>query len=953
MGLEKYWQKRNFERTPEPHGEVAANAGGELAFVIQKHAASHLHYDFRLEIGGTLKSWAIPKGPSLDPSEKRLAVEVEDHPLAYGDFEGIIPEGEYGGGTVMLWDRGSWEPEGDPEEGYKKGRLRFRLHGEKLHGSWSLVRMGAHDTDKRHNWLLIKSHDEAARPDDELEITERRSESVLTGRQMPEIAAAADRVHSAKKKTGNAGRSASLARTPGAVTHQRGRSTPTAPEVPVAVQADTDSTQPGEAAHRDARALHAEKPQWRGKAGLPAGEDGRAEPISSLPNASLPKSRRQRDKALPEFIAPQLATLVAMPPAEGEWLAEMKFDGYRLLARIEDGAATLWTRNEQDWSARFAAIAGELAQLPVQNAWLDGEVIAVGRDGRSSFSLLQQAFGKAKRQGEEAAQLLYCLFDLLYLNGHDLRGEPQARRKQLLEELLQDRQQGSLRYSDHVSGHIEEAQRHACLHGEEGIMLKRADAPYVGDRSRHWLKLKCGNRQEFVIGGYTDPEGSREEFGALLVGYHAPGRGFVYAGRVGTGFDKDRLAELGKKLRKLSRKSSPFDAAPSRAESRGAHWVKPELIAEVRFAGWTHLERLRQAAFLGLRDDKPAAAIGLEQAQPAPGRKNSSRAKPSRTKAAAGKAQAVAPAAGNTAAARASGAGTVAVAGVAISHPGRVLFPDSGISKLDIARYYERVADWLLPQIEARPLTLLRCPQGLKSCFFQRNLSEGLPPSLHPVDVKTEARDAVYMTADSLTAVIDLVQLGVLELHTWGARRDRLDRPDRVIFDLDPAPDIAWKDFVVYARLVRALLEELELPAFLKTTGGKGVHIEIPLERAHGWEEVKGFASAVAHMLAEQLPEHFIARASKGERRGRVFVDYLRNAESATAVAAYSTRARPGAPVALPISWEELADTPPGHFTIRNVPARLEHLRRSPWQDYEASRVRLSRRLLTRLGVGH
>jgi bifunctional non-homologous end joining protein LigD len=931
MGLERYWRKRNFERTPEPHGEVvksAARAAGGFSFVIQKHAASHLHYDFRLELDGTLKSWAIPKGPSLDPAERRLAVEVEDHPLAYGEFEGIIPAGEYGGGTVLLWDRGDWVPEDeDPQAAYERGRLRFRLEGEKLAGRWSLVRMGRQDAE-RHNWLLIKAQDEFARPDAELDITEQRTESVLTGRQMAEIAA--DR-------------------------HSAVHSSATPYEAP----RSSARRSAGEAA----RTTHDEKARGREDTAARADAEGaEAKPAKPLQKSRWQKAATARGAvaakaagrtALPEFLPPQFAVLVDAPPTEGEWLAEMKYDGYRVLARLDKGRTTLWTRNRQDWTQRFPIFLPELEALPVDNAWLDGEVIALDDEGRSSFSRLQQALGLEGRRRPERIPLLYCLFDLLFLNGHDLRALPQGKRKELLQSLLKGATKGKLRYSDHLEGQVEEAWRHACLHGEEGIVLKRADAPYLGTRSSQWLKLKCANRQEFVIGGWTDPEGTREQFGALLVGYHAPDGDLVYAGRVGTGFDAEWLALLGARLRPLARKTMPFDVPPTVPEQKGAHWVQPKLVAEVRFAGWTRLNRLRQAAFLGLREDKPADAVERERPLPTAvvteGEADESES--SRTRKSARKKTDAEHDAATEPPARAGEGDRSSVAGVAISHASRLLFPEAGVTKGEVARYYESVAGWLLPQLKDRPLTLVRCPQGLASCFFQKHFTAAMPESLRAVEIEEEDATGTYMTADSLTAVIELVQMGVLELHTWGARRDRLERPDRLIFDLDPAPDFAWPKFVVYARLVRELLQELGLPAFLKTTGGKGVHVEVPLQRVHGWDEVKEFAEAVANQLAEQLPEQFLARASKRERRGRIFVDWLRNTRGATAVAAYSLRARPGAPVAMPLAWEELPETPPGTFTLRNALAHLAQQRVSPWQDYEASRVRLRRELFTRLGL--
>lgn len=545
MGLEKYRSKRDFTRTPEPEGAVEPVPGPAPVFVIQKHAASHLHYDFRLEIDGVLMSWAIPRGPSLDPADKRLAVQVEDHPLAYAAFEGVIPEGEYGGGAVMVWDRGHWYPLSDPEAGLRRGRLRFRLAGQKLQGEWTLVRMAQPTAaaGERSHWLLVKHQDEFARPDAELDITEARGESAQSGRSLEEIASG------------------------------------TLPQ----------QTRPP----------------------APARRDGPPPPV------------------LPDFITPQQATLVEDSPRDGLWLAETKFDGYRLLAQVEDGVARLWTRNRQDWSERLPGVVAELQRLPLRNAWFDGELVALGRSGQASFNLLQQAL--SRRGSPVAARLRYYLFDMPFLDGQDLRALPQLERKDRLRELLagtvQEAMAGNplaadaagagriVRYCSHGIGRLDEAFRSACLQGEEGVVLKRADAPYRAGRSPHWLKLKCGHRQEFVVGGFTPAEGRREGFGALLVGYYAPDGTLAYAGRVGSGFDRATLAALGERLQGLRRAGSPFDGAPGAAERVGAHWVRPTLVVDVRFAGWTRGERLRQARFLGLREDKAACEVLREQPQ--------------------------------------------------------------------------------------------------------------------------------------------------------------------------------------------------------------------------------------------------------------------------------------------------------------------------------------------------
>ncbi|QDQ24901.1 DNA ligase D [Chitinimonas arctica] len=830
MSLEQYWRKRDFKQTPEPAGTVGAS-GDSLGYVIQKHAARNLHYDFRLELGGALKSWAVPKGPSLDPAQKRLAVQVEDHPLDYGGFEGIIPARQYGAGTVMLWDRGIWVPDGDPMAGYRKGHLSFQLLGEKLAGAWSLVRMARRGTDKQENWLLIKAEDAYARHGQDGEITRHRLHSVLSHRNMQEIAEGRRPPHPAATSTGKV--------------------------------------------------------------------------------------------SLPAFVAPQLATLATQLPGSGDWLAELKYDGYRMLARIAHGKVTLWTRNRQDWTRRIPDLVSALSALPVQDAWLDGEVVALDDHGDISFQALQEAFGR-ENDAKPATGLQYLVFDLPWCEGADLRALPQRLRKQRLGQLLAGLPgTAPIKYSKHIEGpcsRLPEAFGQSCRQGMEGLILKRADAAYAGKRSRHWLKLKCGNRQEFVVGGYTLPKGRRLGLGALLVGEFRDG-GLHYAGRVGTGFSHATLGKLSRQLAQLAQSRCPFDAVPAEPADTVIRWVKPILVAETRFAGWTGARRLRQAVYLGLREDKPASEVTMERASRRPAQANSESA---------------------------------TVAGVVISHPERVLFADTGLTKLDLARYYEAVAAHLLPQLRDRPLSLVRCPRGpAHPCFFQKHLDEGMPASLTAVTVQQQDGPARYMAANRLEALIGLVQLGVVELHTWNARRDRLDRPDKLILDLDPAPDVAWRQVQEGAMLIRSLLQELGLACFLKVTGGKGLHVEVPLYRYHDWATVKQFSERVARHLAALIPRRFTANMAKAQRKGRIFIDYLRNAEGATAVSAFSVRARPGAPVAVPISWEELAEgVRSDQFGIEATLQRLRDQSADPWADYDSQRARLTKAMLARLGPG-
>lgn len=857
MSLRQYWQKRNFKKTPEPRGRQGSGEGEGL-YVIQQHAASRLHYDFRLELDGALKSWAVPKGPSLDPTRKRLAVQVEDHPLDYAQFEGVIPAGQYGGGTVLLWDRGRWTPLEDPRAGLKHGRLKFTLQGDKLSGAWTLVRMGGERGKDRENWLLIKERDESARSGGKAEVTRRLTNSVASGRTLEEIA-------SGPHKIWEAGRS--------------------------------------------------------GRTSV------RAAPIRSSgitwPEGALKARQASR-------MAPQLATLVERAPEGDEWVHELKFDGYRILCRIRDGKATLWTRNGHEWTAKLRSLAGALAGLPAGRAWLDGEVVALLPDGRVSFQALQNAF-----ESGQAANVVYYVFDLLYLNGYDLRPATLADRKHRLAALLKgEDSEGVIRYSDHIPGQGDEVFAEACRRGMEGVMAKRADASYSEGRSRTWVKVKCSKRQEFVIGGFTEPLGSRRGFGALLLGVYDDSGMLRYAGRTGTGFSTRSLRELHRRLCAIKRRSSPFQSVPATASHARIHWVEPTLVAEVSFAEWTKEGQLRQASFQGLRNDKPASAVKQESVTGRVTSRERSVVEP-RCRAAGGKA---------------TSAANIVIEGVRLSNPQRILYPEQALTKEALARYYERVSEWILPHLHGRPLSLVRCPEGYQqACFYQKHATDRIPEVIGRVEIPSTESSAVYMVADSLPALIGLVQLGVLELHTWGATRDRLDRPDRVVFDLDPAPDVPWKMVVEAAQLLRTLLEELELRCFVKTTGGKGLHVVMPIRRTGGWEEAKAFSKAVAEHLVRMIPERFVATMSKQHRKGKIFVDYLRNAEGATAVAAYSTRARRGAPVSVPLAWDELSpQLHSDHFTLSNLPRRLQQLAKDPWQDYVSSRQTITRSMLDR-----
>lgn len=854
MGLQKYWQKRNFKDTPEPRGVVEA-PGEALSFVIQRHAARRLHYDFRLELDGVLKSWAIPKGPNFDPKEKRLAVHVEDHPLSYASFEGDIPAGQYGGGHVIVWDRGSWRPIGDPHEGLRKGNLKFELEGEKLSGRWALVRMHTREGSKE-NWLLIKERDEYARSGAQAEITEIEPDSVLSGMQ-------------GKRRRVQAGKPAS------------------------------------------------------------------ALTVSSISDPQ--RLRRAVKAAMPDSMKPQLATLSETAPAGEDWLNEFKLDGYRVLVRLRDGEATLFTRAGNDWTEKWSKLARAFEGLPAREAWLDGEVVALDEEGRISFQLLQNW----ARAGQKVSLSCY-LFDLMYLDGVDLRKTPLSERKQLLRELMQDQpKSGPLLFSEHVQGHGPEVHAQACAHQMEGIVSKRADAPYYSLRSRDWLKVKCALRQEFVIGGYTDPEGSRSHFGALLLGVYNDDGELQYSGRVGTGFDEKTLANVWKKISKLESAKPHYSKPPTGSEARGVHWMKPELVAEVRFAEWTGSGNVRHASFIGLREDKKPAEIRRElavdaaavvESKPAVVRKNS------------------------------KGVNEARVAGVRLTHPEREMFEGTGISKLALAQYYEDIAPWILPHLKQRPLTLFRCPSsggkkagkggGGNYCFYQKHANETTPADVERIEVTDEKSSEIYMTVTKLPSLIGLVQMGVMEIHTWGAHGKNLHLPDRIIFDLDPAPDVEWRQVIEGAQLTRALLDELGLQSFVKTTGGKGLHVVVPIKPERDWNVIKPFSRAIALHLEAHLPDRFIANMAKKKRTGKIFVDYLRNGWEATAIAAYSTRARPGAPVSVPLAWDELRpDLKSDHFTIESVRRRLAQLTEDPWKEYYGSRQRVTAAMLRMFGL--
>lgn len=923
MALKQYQRMRDFSVTPEPRGG-SAKVGRQATFVVQKHAASRLHYDFRLALEGTLKSWAIPKGPSLDPSQKRLAVQVEDHPLEYADFEGVIPRGQYGGGTVMVWDRGLWSPlDENPARALERGKLSFTLDGEKLRGTWTLARIrGGPAADGGKNWLLIKHDDEFA---------ERQTPahgggpalSVKTGRDMDQIArgerAAPEGARRRAAKPSGAGRVAKP-RSPRA---ERTSPALKAPEsAGLRARGRTSSDRAGGPRRRNVAGR-------RGAAGRDSAVAGAGIDAAALAHA--------RPAPMPRHFRPQLCVLAEDAPEGEAWLHEIKFDGYRLLCHCDGGGVRLITRAEKDWTDRFPPIVKALEELPVQDAIVDGEATILDPAGRSSFQQLQQAI-KARRFD----RLAFFAFDLPYCNGYDLTAAPLRERKALLQRLIPEGGAGVLRFSDHVIGHGVEVHAQACKLGLEGIVSKHAESPYAQARTRNWLKVKCGRRQEFVVIGWTPPAGTRKHFGALLLGARdAQGR-LVYVGRVGTGFDAAGLKDLAGRLAPLAVEGTPADVPPTRAEQRGVRWVRPRLVAEVEFSEWTDDGRLRHPAFVGLREDKEADEVTLETPDASTTARVSRRASKGKHKPAGS--------AGRTGASSVA-AGRPSVADVLISNPDRVLYPEQGLTKLDLARYYDAVADHMLPYVVGRPLSTVRCPKGRTGqCFFQKHMNETLSEPVRPIAVREKGGSAEYIGIDSRAGLVTLVQFGVLEIHPWGARADDLERPDVLTFDLDPGEGVEFSRVAEAALRVRAALAEVGLESFVKTSGGKGLHVVVPLQPRASWAEAKGFARAVSLSVVRQDEKHYVATSAKALRRGRIFIDYLRNDRGATSVAPFSTRAREGAPVSMPLGWEELENVDSASaFTVRDVPQRLARLKDDPWRGYFRKRQQLTPARLRRV----
>lgn len=854
MALEAYRKKRNFSVTSEPSGAKKGRTSGRKsgsAFVVQKHDATRLHYDFRLELDGVLKSWAVTRGPSLVPGEKRLAVHVEDHPLDYGSFEGTIPEGQYGAGTVLVWDRGTWTPEGDPHAGYAKGHLDFALHGEKLKGRWHLVRMHPRPGEKRENWLLIKGDDEEARGAGDPDILTEAPDSVLTGRSIEDIAG------DKKSRRWTSGKAA-----------QTRIETPGSPRARALAPLDSIVKSDPPAKKR------------------PASRAKKAAAFAFTP----PKGAKR--KAQPDFISPMLPVLVAVPPSGEAWLHEVKLDGYRIEVVVKGGKVRLRTRTGLDWTDRFPAVAAAAATLPVEDCTIDGEVVVEDKNGVSDFSALQNALSEG-----DASGMVYYAFDLLHLDGYDLTRVALVERKSVLDALLKAAAPDVLRFSEHFKEKGDLMLQHVCRLGAEGIVSKKRDSLYVSRRTADWEKAKCADRQEFVVAGFVPSTTAAKAIGSLVLGYYDGGK-FLHAGRVGSGFSNQMATVLFKDLSRERIAKPAFDTALSTEARRNVVWVKPDKVAEIEFRGWTADANLRQAAFKGLREDKNPKDIVRERAAAMP--KDSK----------------------------------IPTASVTLTHRDRVFWPDVGVTKQGLADYYAMVWPWIEKHLIGRPLVLLRYPNGIaQGGFFQKHPWAGLDK--HILQIHDPDEKQPILGIDSFDGLIALVQSAALEIHPWGARTDDLDHPDRLIFDLDPGEGVDFNTIVAAAREVRERLTKAKLKSFVKTTGGKGLHIVAPLKPSATWTEVRDFCHGVAEAMAQDEPRRYIATATKTQRAGRIYIDYLRNARGATAVAAYSTRARPQAAISTPLTWDELDSVvSASQFTIGNFGKRLQHLTEDPWDGF-------------------
>lgn len=813
--LKTYKTKRNFSITSEPAEGGQANEKA-LSFVVQKHWATRLHYDFRLELDGTMKSWAIPKGPSFDSRDKRMAIHVEDHPISYKSFEGQIPAGQYGAGKVIIWDKGTWIPLEDPRKNYLEGKLKFELRGFKLHGHWALVRMKSNGK-KQESWLLIKEKDEYVRPSSEFSVVDEMPDSVA--KLVPE-----------SQKV--------------------------------------------------------------------------AKPIEELPaskkNITSGISEKRVKADLPLVLQPQLSTLVDAPPNDSaEWIYEIKFDGYRILTRINGKKIQLFTRNGNDWSHKLPMLVKAIAEMDLKPGWLDGEIVILNEKGIPDFQALQGAFDSSRIQS-----VIYYLFDLPFYGGHDLRSVPLIERRALLKTLFENPTPEQIRFSDVFDVPPDDIIAAACHLGLEGVIGKRKGSTYVSGRSTDWIKLKCNQRQEFVIGGYTDPQGSRLLIGSLLLGVYNENGELQYTGNVGTGFDDTTLRDLKAKLDSIPADRSPFNKATE--IDNKAHWVMPTLVAEVSFGEWTKSGHIRHSVFHGLRADKNAKAIIREKPV------HSISAKPVRL--------------------------SSLQASLHVTNPGRVIDSSSGLTKIDLIRYYNLVTPLILKHLRGRPVSLVRAPAGVTGkLFFQKHLEKNSMPGVKQLDVSLDPEHASLLEISTAEGILSAAQMNVIEFHTWNATKDAIGKPDRMIFDLDPGEGVPWNIMQESAQLVRVFLNEIGLNSFLKTSGSKGLHVVVPIKHLSDWDTVKDFSHTIVKHLAAILPQRFVAKSGPDNRVGKIFIDYLRNGFGATTVSAWSARARPGLGVSVPVAWEELESlTGSAHWTVSNIHSRLDK-GNAPWAGYDAS----------------
>jgi bifunctional non-homologous end joining protein LigD len=877
--LKEYKAKRNFSITSEP-AEGGDASKGALTFVIQKHWATRLHYDFRLELDGTMKSWAVPKGPSFDSHDKRMAVHVEDHPISYSDFEGTIPPEQYGAGKVIIWDKGTWEPVGDPRKGYAKGEIKFEIHGHKMHGRWVLVRMKPRDGERQESWLLIKENDEYMRPASEFSVVDEMPDSVkdLPMPGAPEDRAAA-RAKLAALKADAAKVAAKPAAKPAAKTAKRGA--------------------------------------------MPAGAV-KAE--------------------LPETLSAELATLVDAPPERPEeWIFEIKFDGYRMLTRVDKKGKDirLITRNGNDWTDKLRPLQEEIKRMKLPDGWYDGEIVVHDENGKPNFNLLQLAF-----DGTNRAQIVYFIFDAPYFKGYDIRDVRLDERRPLIEEALAARPSDTVRFSGEFGTDPAQLVVAACQIGLEGVIGKRRDSRYVTRRSPEWIKLKCGMRQEFVIGGYTEPQGARTGIGSLLLGYYDKDGVLRYAGNCGSGFNGASLRQMRATLEAITTDDNPFP--PRAVPGRGHHWVKPDLVAEVSFSEWTATNSIRHPVFQGLRKDKPAKSVVREQAkhvqETSTVKSEDKAAGPAGTSATPRK-RAAAKTAKATKAAKVDPAGASLPATFKVTHGERVMDKESGVTKLELVEYYALVGELMMAHLKGRPVSLVRAPEGVGGeLFFQKHVVDPRKmPGVGQLDQALDPDHPRMTRIDSVEGILSCAQWNVVEIHSQNAVEKRYDTPDRFVFDLDPGEGITFAMVQEAAQVVRAFLQELGLNPFLKTSGGKGLHIVVPLKPKLDWDTVKDFSHAIVTHLAKTLPDRFSDKSGAKNRVGRIFIDYLRNGRGATTVAAWSARTRPGLGISVPVRWEELADLTSGaHWTVRTVGERLA-IGNSPWADYEDSATTLTK----------